>query len=173
MITHYKYGTSLKIKRDICVDCGKERPIYSLKRCMNCYKVHNNKARQDKRREREPEENKDVLWNWFCDRLKECKNRCEETGDRINMKEGKEHYAIAHVLPKSLFPSVATHPLNWIELSWQSHSDFDYYLDTHDERLMQMRIFEKVVSIIQQLKPFVKESRRLNNLPEFILNKIA
>jgi hypothetical protein len=33
--------------------------------------------------------------------------------------------SVAHILPKSTCPSVATHPLNWIELNVDFHKKFD------------------------------------------------
>jgi hypothetical protein len=174
MTQHYRYGTQIKIKTDYCIDCGKLRQIRALKRCDYCYQIHNLKARQDKIRLREPEKQHEgaELWNWYCQQVKKCELRCMECGERIYPKEKNAHWFVCHVLRKEHFDSVKTNDLNWIELCWQCHSDFDRYLLEHDERLMQMRIFEKVVSIIQHLKPFVSETRRFNNLPEFILQKL-
>jgi hypothetical protein len=175
MTQHYRYGTQIKIKTDYCIDCGKLRHIHSLKRCDYCYKIHNLKARQDRIRERSPElvlEQK-LLWEWYEEKIAQMKWRCENCGDRIVDKDKKyNHWHVCHVLGKEHFQSVKTHDLNWWEGCHTCHTLYDNYLQNHDERLMQMRIFEKVVSIIQQLKPFVKESRRLNNLPEFILQKL-
>ena len=62
---------------------------------------------------------------------KKMTGRCLFTGDK-SLRDNDEMYkfSIAHLLPKRRvnqggFPSVRTHEDNWIELSWDKHTDFD------------------------------------------------
>lgn len=66
------------------------------------------------------------LVKWYRARQKQLVGRCAETGLVVETKNFK--YAVAsicHLLPKSTCPSVATHPLNWIELNIDFHFKFD------------------------------------------------
>lgn len=57
------------------------------------------------------------LQKWYKKIQKHLSGRCWRCGEWYDKKELR--YAIcatAHILPKSKFPSVATHPLNWLEL---------------------------------------------------------
>ena len=171
-----RFNSIIKIKTG-CADCpqGNTKPIYALGKCMFHYKIHSNKARQDRARERNPQlslEHK-LLWEWYEERIREQKGRCEECGDRIVHRDKKyEHWSCCHILPKEFFKSIKTNDKNIIELCHTCHTLYDNYLQNHDERLMQMRIFPIVVEKIKILKPFITEHRRLNGLPDFILNNL-
>jgi len=75
------------------------------------------------------------LDQWFDERHKEMTGVCVNckhptiTTDPVNPKEPKYwKYSVAHILPKSLFDSIATHPLNFVELCYfenSCHTNFD------------------------------------------------
>ncbi len=175
-MTQYKFNTQIKIKHG-CVECsaGNNKPIYSLNRCIFHYKIFNQKARQDRVRERNPELilEQQTLWSWYCEKVSQLKWRCDNCGDRIVDKDPKyNHWHVCHILPKEHFGSIKTNDLNWWEGCNTCHTLYDNYLQNHDERLTQMRIFETVIQKLQLLKPFITEHRRFDSLPDFILNKL-
>jgi len=60
------------------------------------------------------------LQKWYGEKIKQLTGKCIRCGEKYNV--GNEKLAIAavaHILPKreNMFPSVATHPENFIELS--------------------------------------------------------
>jgi hypothetical protein len=68
------------------------------------------------------------LVKWFKARMKMMRGSCAECNSLTNTKEYK--YAInsiAHLVGKrkSVAPSVALHPLNWIELCENCHTQYD------------------------------------------------
>jgi hypothetical protein len=62
------------------------------------------------------------LDRWFKERHKEMTGRCQNCMGKTE-KDGR-HYkcSIAHILPKAYFPSVATHPSNFLELCFYGKS---------------------------------------------------
>lgn len=54
-------------------------------------------------------------------------NWSQEANDKKYEREIEKmkRAAVAHLLPKSNFPSIATNDQNWIELCWQCHTSFD------------------------------------------------
>lgn len=81
--------------------------------------------------EKKKAEQKDskALDNWFVDRSKEMTGKCVECGGKTTKGDKKYwKYSICHILPKRLFKSVETHPLNFIELCHfgnSHHANFD------------------------------------------------
>src|SRR6185312_6426762 len=63
------------------------------------------------------------MTRWFQERRKQMTGKCAHCGDP-SCKNSDEYYkfSIAHILPKRIFKSVATHPLNWIELCFWGNS---------------------------------------------------
>lgn len=60
------------------------------------------------------------LQKWYRQRQKQLVGECSRCGHKYDQKDFKQAvHATAHILPKreAGFPSVKTHPLNWIELS--------------------------------------------------------
>lgn len=169
-----RFNSTISIKYG-CDDCppGNNKPIKARGKCEYHYAVFSIKARQDKKRLRAPEEPKDTIWEFYQQCVKQANCRCCECGDRVSTNEKNAHWTIAHVLPKKHFDSIKTNDDNWIELCYGCHVNYDRYIDEHDERLTQMRIFPLVIEKIKLLLPHIKEHRRLNNLPIFILNQIV
>lgn len=172
-----RFNSIVAIKKG-CIDCepGNQKGIWALNRCPYHYRIFNNKARQDKFRESHPNKilQQQTQWNWYEDKIRQLKYRCENCGDRIIHKDKKyDHWAICHVLPKAIFKSIATHDDNWWEGCNTCHTLYDEYFQNHDERLTEMQILPVVIEKIKILKPFISEHRRFNGLPLFILNNIV
>lgn len=90
---------------------------------------------------------------------------CQGASCKYNDMQYKS--SIAHLLPKKLFPSVATHPDNWIELChWNNncHAKMDaQILDMTDMHCWD-EIVEKFICIYPAIDP--KERR---NIPDVLL----
>lgn len=117
------------------------------------------------------------LDRWFKDRRKEMTGVCQHCGGKTQMNidvtvkfvkgVGKitspnYKYSVAHLLPKSIFKSVATHPDNWIELCHfgnSCHKNFDdHYID-----LIDLNCFDTVIQKFTKIYPFIapEEKRRI------------
>jgi hypothetical protein len=66
---------------------------------------------------------------WFRARRREMTGTCQCGCARSSSKNDDENFrcSIAHILPKAGFPSVALHPLNWVERNfWNGcHANMD------------------------------------------------
>jgi len=68
------------------------------------------------------------LVKWFRNRIKQLTGHCSECFARTETKVYQfAIYSVCHILEKreTLFPSVKVHPLNFIELCPDHHTDFD------------------------------------------------
>lgn len=111
----------------------------------------------------------DELLNWFKARRKEMTGKCWHcSGKSMKEDDTKYHYSIAHLLPKSYFPSIATHPLNWIELCFYSPSCHTNY-DSGALDLINLHCFDEVIKRFVAMYPSIaKEERR--RIPAILLN---
>lgn len=80
---------------------------------------------EEKKGKKDPSADKE---RWFQDRRMEMTGKCRNC-QKPSFKNSNEYFrfSIAHILAKrkSMFPSVATHPENWIELCGDCHNDLD------------------------------------------------
>lgn len=98
-------------------------------------KKHYYIPKQSEKKKKEIEEQKQSgdskMDLFFQEQRKRMTGKCLFTGEKsLRDDDDRFHFSIAHLLPKRPvnkggFPSVATHPENWIELSWDAHTDFD------------------------------------------------
>jgi hypothetical protein len=129
------------------------------------------KKKSDKRIKKEQKEklHKDYKLDlWFESKMKSEK-RCENCGKSLKHYSDTDFRASQHhVLEKSLYPSLRTHPLNHLVLGkWCCHSQWHQSW----EKASQMKIFPKAIEIIEQLYPLLtKEEKR--KLPEIIIQEI-
>lgn len=111
------------------------------------------------------------IWEWFADRRKEMTGRCWHCNNKT-MKEDDEkyHFSIAHILPKSLFPSVATHPFNFVELCFwgnNCHGNMDNkILDISD-----MNCWAQIVQRVAIMYPLISKDER-RRIPQVLLDYI-
>lgn len=102
---------------------------------------------------------------WFQERRLEmsgfCKN-CQKPSLRNNHDYFR--FSIAHILAKrkSMFPSVATHPENWIELCRHCHDDLDNCMLS----LTDLACWDEVVVKFQNIYPYIasEEKKRIPNI---------
>lgn len=110
------------------------------------------------------------LDRWFKERHKEMTGRCQNCMGKTE-KDGR-HYkcSIAHILPKAYFPSVATHPSNFLELCFYGKSCHTN-MDNKMLDLTEMACWDDIVTKFCAMYPSIaiKERRRI---PEILLQYI-
>lgn len=110
------------------------------------------------------------LMRWFNDRHKEMTGSCKHCLGKTQKGQPNFINSIAHILPKALFPSVKTHPDNWIELCFYNkscHANFD----NHMIDITELNCFDLVIERFVRIYPFIapQEKRRI---PEVLLQYI-
>lgn len=109
---------------------------------------------------------------WFPERRKEMTGKCKHCGGKSCKDDDKYYrFSIAHILPKAYFPSVATHPDNWIELCfWKENCHAN--MDNKVLDLIDMNCFDEIIVKFQKIYPFIaKEERR--RIPKILLDYIG
>lgn len=129
-------------------------------------------SEKKKAKQKEDKPKRDELQAWFKARVSEMKGVCQECGCKIN----KNNYAmaimsVAHLLPKrnNMFPSVATHPENWIELCVTNGCHGRY--DTRWDDATKMKIWPSVVEKFISIYPAIAENER-KHLPEVLRQEV-
>jgi hypothetical protein len=122
---------------------------------------------------------------WFEDRKKELTGKCKHCGGRtwvepkgrigendMTYRNDKEFYrhCIAHILPKAYFPSVATHPLNYIELCFWGNNCHGN-MDNKVLDLTDMNCWDEIVEKFVAMYPFIAKEER-KRIPEVLMNYI-
>lgn len=113
-----------------------------------------------------------ALDGWFLERHKEMTGRCVECGGKSTKGDRKYwKFSICHILGKSLFPSVATHPLNFIELCYfgnSHHTNMDNmgyeYVREHMPKTWKI-----IIERVEIMFPFIKEKSKI---PEVIMQAL-
>ena len=98
--------------------------------------------------------------------------KCLHCGNVTTMKDDEKfHFSIAHILPKSLFPSVATHPDNWIELCFWGNACHTN-MDQHTLDLIDMNCFDTIIEKFVKIYPNIakEEKRRIPSVLMEYLN---
>lgn len=116
-------------------------------------------------------DNDTELVKWFKNRIKEMTGYCAETGMRTETHiYSAAIFSVCHILEKreTLFPSVKTHPKNWIELAPDIHTDFDKA--TWEEREL-MGCWPIVWERLLQVYPSIDKSE-LHHLPTELRERI-
>lgn len=112
-----------------------------------------------------------ALTRWFNDRRKEMDGACKHCGGRSEKNnDATFKCSIAHILPKAYFKSVATHPLNWIELCFYKnscHTNFDNkMLD-----IMELNCFDTVIERFLAMYPDIAQEER-RRIPAVLLEYV-
>lgn len=110
------------------------------------------------------------LQRWFETRHKEMKGVCQHCQGRTEKGRNTYKNSIAHILPKRFFKSIATHPLNWIELCFYGkscHTNFDQMsLD-----IIELNCFDEVIKKFVAMYPDIAEHEK-RRIPKVLLNYI-
>ena len=97
--------------------------------------------------------------------------KCENCGGKSCKHDNKYwKFSAAHILPKSIFPSIAAHPMNFIELCfWEKscHTNMDNGMLNPTE----MKCWHKMVERFKILYPLIaKEERKY--IPDYFLQEV-
>ena len=113
---------------------------------------------------------------WFIDRRKEMTGRCVFCKGKTE-KDNDETYrrSIAHLLGKrkAAFPSVATHPDNWLELCFfgnSCHTNFDNGIISW-ELLKDSLEWSIIRQKFLKIYPFIKADE-VKNIPDILLKEL-
>lgn len=94
---------------------------------------------------------------WFIERRKEMTGYCCECGKK-SFKEDDKYYkwSLAHIIKKSIFNSVSTHPNNFLELCWLHHQEFD----SSYENAQKMNCWSLAKERFEIMKPSITEKHK-------------
>jgi hypothetical protein len=167
-------------KLKACKSCTLPRMIFSRGRCKQCahkedYKGIQRQAIQANRifpKARIYRPPSGELNRWFQDRRTEMTGYCHHCGN-VSSRDDDRYYkfSLAHILPKNIFKSIKTHPLNSVELCfWNNscHTNFDH--KTLD--LMDLNCFHEVIEKFIAMYPDIAPNER-KYIPATMLNYIT
>jgi hypothetical protein len=116
--------------------------------------------------------------NWFLERRKEMTGRCLFCGEKTTKNDDKYFkFSIAHLLAKrnNMFPSVAKHKDNWLELCHfgnSCHDNLDRYMITlEDVKNTMPKAWEVIVNKFKSIYPHIAENEQ-GKIPLILLNEI-
>jgi len=194
------YSSLNKTKWGNCITCGaKDTEVVKVKKDTYCTQCHQkNKAleqiekqkrknaiRLDGSKVRKLGKVQDVsleqkalnaskaaaMQRWFAERREEMKGKCAHCGGKTMKYNGdKFYYSIAHILPKAYFKSVATHPLNWVELCFYGNSCHTNF-DNHMIDIMELNCFDDVISKFVRMYPDIDKDER-RRIPAILLQYV-
>lgn len=157
---------SIIIKKKKQLNCGCYDYPFSRNRCKTHATIEDTQQRIKKAMSNQNQQHINAatygeeLEEWYKARAFDISHHpyCMETGEFIPKKYYR--HATAHILPKSIFPSVATHPNNFLILSASSgaHSKFD------NGGASEMKVFEEAKRRFNTFKHLVKEKHKLLNI---------
>lgn len=171
MIPRHKIGDCCKCNKRATAVRKRGRELI----CLSCCKMDDTKKQLQKSRERSLPNNKEKtnsdIWEWFNERRKEMTGTCKHCGGAtLKNNEKTFYFCIAHILPKAYFPSVSTHPDNWIELCFYGnscHTNLDnYILDLTD-----LNCWDEVVTKFAKIYPSIAPQER-RRIPSCLLQYI-
>ena len=161
-------NNSTIISRKKKLSCGCFDYNFSKGRCKAHATIEDTAKRMLKYRNETIELNKEELWDWFKLRRKEMTGICAHCGNPSTKKDDdKFHFSIAHILPKSLFPSVSNHPDNWVELCFWGNSCHSN-MDNKTLDIMDMNCFDEIITKFSKMfKDIAPEEKR--RIPAILL----
>lgn len=128
-------------------------------------KIEQEAAERQERGEQETE-----LQKWYSHIMQTEHPVCWETGEKIDTRDVKGwHGSIAHALPKIQFPSVATHPKNYLILKMWGGTHGQY--DSSWENASRMKVWPIACEVFNQLYPLLSADEK-RRLPDVIVQEI-
>lgn len=111
------------------------------------------------------------LDRWFQARRKEMTGKCAHCLEKTTKHQDQWFKcSIAHILPKSLFKSVKTHPLNWVELCfWKNNCHANY--DNHILDITELNCYDLVIERFIAMYPDIDPKER-KYIPDTLLQYI-
>jgi hypothetical protein len=100
------------------------------------------------------------LDRWFQARRKEMQGVCLHCGEKTTKHQDNWYKcSIAHLLPKRLFKSIATHPLNWIELCFWTNNCHARF-DTFTLDIIELNCYDLVIERFVAMYPDIDPKER-------------
>lgn len=122
------------------------------------------------------ERGKSEIWDWFLDRREDLTGTCKNCGKPSSKNSDKYfHWSVCHIFDKKNFPSIATHPLNFIELCALGDNCCHGQMDNKQLDLIDMNCFSEIIDKAVALYPFIAPNERRKIPPvllEYIKNEI-
>lgn len=129
------------------------------------------KLAQEKKEREERGDEGTTLEQWYAEIMKREKAVCWETGELIDKKDEKGwHGSIAHILPKKIFPSVATHPLNYLILKMWGGTHGQY--DSSWKKAQKMKVWKIAIERFLQFEKDIDSNER-KYIPDCFLIELA
>lgn len=111
------------------------------------------------------------LQKWYDAIMEKEEGKCWETGERINKQDRLGwHGSIAHILPKDLYPSVSTHPLNYMILKMWGGTHGQY--DSSWEAASKMKVWPYALKIIKTVLAPLLTPEEKRKLPDLIIQEL-
>lgn len=110
------------------------------------------------------------LQRWFQDRREEMGGVCKHCGGQTEAGKVTYQCSVCHILPKAYFKSIATHPLNFIELCFYGnscHTNFDNSMID----LMDLNCFDEIIRRFVIMYPFIDKKER-RRIPDVLLQYV-
>lgn len=108
------------------------------------------------------------LNRWFNERRKELDGKCKHCGNPSCKNDEKYFkFSICHILPKAYFPSVATHPKNFIELCFWGNNCHGN-MDNKMLDLTEMNCWDEIVTKFCQMYPII-DAKEKKRIPKMLL----
>jgi ATP-dependent helicase YprA (DUF1998 family) len=108
---------------------------------------------------------------WFEARRIEMTGWCAHCGDPSCKNNDKYFkFSIAHILPKNLFKSVKSHPLNWVELCFWNKSHHTNF-DNKTLDIMELNCFNEVIEKFVAIYPYIVPKER-KYIPDVLLQYV-
>jgi hypothetical protein len=136
--------------------------------------VSKKKAAQYKTQKESKTDN--ALDKWFEERRVEMTGKCCLCGGKT-LKDNDEEYrrSIHHLFDKrpTMFPSVSTHPDNWLEVCFYGNS---CHTNLHNktitwELLLDSAEGKLIIGKFKKILPYIAENER-RNIPEILLKQL-
>ena len=106
-----------------------------------------------------------TLKSWFDEQIKQCPDKCENCGQKIIIPPDiTKRASVAHILPKKLFKSVATHDMNRVFLCLICHANFDNKGNDYAATMQVSKIAKQRFSLF---KDCISEDEK-KHLPEYL-----
>lgn len=122
---------------------------------------------EEKKGKKDPSAEKE---RWFQDRRGEMSGFCKNC-NRPSFKNSNEYFrfSIAHILAKrkSMFPSVGTHPENWVELCGDCHQNLDNCMID----LLDLSCWDEVITKFVSIYPSIANEER-KRIPDVLLQYV-
>lgn len=115
---------------------------------------------------------KEIQDAWYLKKVAQLKNKCMECGGPTKSPVYVYSKAtVAHVLPKRecMFPSVATHEDNSLELCTENGCHYRY--DNSWEDAAKMKVWPLAVEKFRLIFPFIATAER-KNIPDVLLQEV-